>query len=125
MAFRKRKPATRKGHGKYNLTYRNGTFRLNKFTVEQAGYPSHVQLAVDPETKEVLVTPASPANPDAYKLTKAGQTSWGNSFSSHELARILGLPETGQTVRFFTQWDPQQKAIRFSGKTEPEERETA
>lgn len=108
--FVKISPRIRRGQGKYNITYRNGTFRMNKFTVEAAGNPDRVELMHDPQSNEVLVKPT--AQQDAHKLIRTG-SPWPNSFASLELARRLSLPEKGETVRFFTTWDEDAKALRF------------
>jgi hypothetical protein len=108
--FVKISPRIRRGHGKYNITYRNGTFRMNKFTVEAAGSPDRVELLHNPQSDEVLIKPTHAE--DAHKLIRTG-CDWPNSFASLELARRLHLPEKGATVRFFTEWDEEAKALRF------------
>ena len=99
--------------GQFNITYRNGAFRLNKRTAAEAGFPKRLEVVRNTKTGEVLLFPSSEDHAASFKLTPMGQAPWGNSFSSFELARALGLPLEGETVRIFTTWDTELKALRF------------
>lgn len=99
--------------GKHNITYRNGTFHLKKRTAAEAGFPARIAILRNRQTGEVLLFPAAADEPNSYKLMTAGQTAWGNSFTSFRLARVIGLPPKGQTVYLFATWDEERGGLRF------------
>lgn len=103
----------RPDRGKYNITYRNGAFRLNKRTAAEAGFPARLEVVRNKKSGEVLLFPSTEDHAASFKLTSMGQVPWGNSFSSFELARALGLPLEGETIYIFTRWDPEVGALRF------------
>lgn len=118
MSFKKILPFQRSRYdGMYNVTYRNGTFRMNKETAEEIGFPKALEISVDEDgSQRVLLTPTTEENPDAFHTTSMGKSSWPNAFTSIELARRLDLPERNQTVRLYTEYDKNHKGLIMHGQ---------
>lgn len=114
MAFTKIVPFQRRESGKHNVTYRSGTFRVNKLAAMEAGLPDFVEVGHDPDTNKGLLRPVPEGTKDAHRLSRIGGSNWGNTLSCQELADNMQLPRKGKTVYLYTEWDPEEKALIIS-----------